>query len=242
MAAPRRPLVQARGLVHVYETGELQATALRGVDLDMTDGERLAVMGRSGSGKTTLLNILAGLEIPTGGHAVVAGHDLTRLTRRERQAYRRTVVGYVWQQPEAGLLPGLSALQNVLVPMLGGAPARSEEADLAVQLLEAFRLGPRAEQPPSALAPGEQQRLALAVALANRPRLLLADELTAAMGWGAAQELLGDLRSTLDQLGTAAVIVTHDERVQRYVDRVLVLRDGVMQVPPPAARARSAVR
>jgi ABC-type lipoprotein export system ATPase subunit len=220
-------LVEARGLSHLYGTPESGVAALRQVDLELRPGERVALMGRSGSGKTTLLGILAGLETPTLGRVVVAGHDLTRLSRRERDAFRRRVVGYVWQEAETGLLPALSVLQNVMLPMLAAAGSPHERLDFSLQLLEALRLSPRANDRPSELPPAQIQRLALAVALANRPLLLLADELTAGLDWPTGGELMSDLMTLLDSTATAAIVVSHDQRVQRHVERVVVLRDGV---------------
>ena len=226
-------LVRVSGLTHTYGGGVL---ALRQVDLDLAPGERVAVMGRSGSGKTTLLNVLAGLETPTGGRVVVAGRDLVQATRREREAHRRGVAGTVWQQPEDGLLPGLTALENVLVPMIGSPRPRRERLDLAIRLLGAMRMEERLHRAAARLTPVETQRLAVAVALANAPRLLLADELTASLDWPAADELLGDLVTLLKEIETAAVVVTHDPRVARYADRVVLITNGIA-VPVPAQRA-----
>jgi ABC-type lipoprotein export system ATPase subunit len=229
-------LVRVSGLTHAYGAGDDRVLALRHVDLELAAGERVAVMGRSGSGKTTLLNVLAGLETPSGGRVVIAGRDLARATRREREAHRRSVAGYVWQRPEDGLLPGLTALENVLVPMLGGGRPPQERVERAVRLLGAMRLGDRLHDPPAGLTPLETQRLAVAVALANSPRLLLADELTASLDWTAAAELLGDLVAALAEIEAAAAVVTHDPRVARYVDRVLLISDGIaLPVPAPAA-------
>lgn len=241
MPARETPLLRISGLAHTYGSSGGPVVALRRVDLELWPGERVAVMGRSGSGKTTLLNVLAGLERPSGGEVLVAGRDLARLDRREREAYRRTVAGYVWQQPEDGLLPSLTALQNVLLPALGGPGRRPADGAFANRLVEAMRLGERLHERPARLTPSETQRLALAVALANQPRLLLADELTARLDWIAARELLGDLTTLLAQLGTAAVVVTHDPRVARYVDRVVLIRDGVA-MPAPAETAVGAGR
>jgi putative ABC transport system ATP-binding protein len=226
---PIETLAAVRGLAHTYSVGDDGAIALRGVDLDLAPGERLAIMGRSGSGKTTLLNILAGLETPTTGRALIDGHDLQRMGRREREQYRRRVVGYVWQRPEVGLLPGLNVLQNVLVPQLGAGSSRREQLGQAVELLEGMRLGKHLDERLDQLSPADTQRLALAVALANRPRLLLADELTARLDWNAARELLGDMEPLLARAGTAAIVVTHEARLERYVDRVVLIRDGVAQ-------------
>ena len=220
-------IAELRGVSHAYNNDSDPVIALRRVDLDVLAGERLAVMGRSGSGKTTLLNILAGLEMPTEGRVAVAGHDLSAMRRRDREAYRRRVVGYVWQQPEAGLLPGLTLVQNVVVPMLAEQASQLERIDAAVDLLDALRLGDWLYHTADRLPPVETQRLAVAIALANHPRLLLADELTARLDWPSARELLGDLGALLGRLGTAAILVTHDPRVARYVDRTILIRDGV---------------
>jgi ABC-type lipoprotein export system ATPase subunit len=226
-------LVSVSGLSHAYGVNGNHSVALRRVDLQVAAGERVAIMGRSGSGKTTLLNILAGLEVPSAGRVVIDGRDLATVGRRDREAYRRSVVGYVWQQPEDGLLPGLTALENVLVPVLGGRASGPEQVEGALRLLDAMRLRDRLHDRPAVLSPLEMQRLAVAVALANRPQLLLADELTARLDWPVARELLGDLAALLDRLGAAAIIVTHDPRVARYVDRALMIRDGVAVAAPP---------
>ena len=225
-------LAEVKGLAHTYGPAEQATVALRSVDLELSAGEQLAVMGRSGSGKTTLLNILAGLEIPVTGRVMVAGYDLARLRSRDREDYRRRVIGYVWQQPEAGLLRGLTVLQNVLLPMLGEGGTRRERLDAALALLDSMRMGDRLQQRLPQLAPVETQRLAIAVALANPPQLLLADELTARLEWAAARELLGDLEALLGRIGAAAILVTHDPRVGRYVDRAVLIRDGVATSAP----------
>jgi ABC-type lipoprotein export system ATPase subunit len=233
-ARSRQPaaLVAASAVTHTYGGPGDAVFALRGVDLALAPGERVAVLGRSGSGKTTLLNLLAGLEVPSGGRLVVAGQDLGRMARGQRGAYRRRVAGHVWQQPEDGLLPALTALENVLVPTLGRRRAGRDQVADAVRLLGEMRLGDRLHDRPGQLSPLQVERLALAVALANRPQLLLADELTARLDWPAANELLADLTSVLGRLGTAAVLVTHDPRLARHVHRVLTIRDGVMVSDP----------
>jgi ABC-type lipoprotein export system ATPase subunit len=231
-------LVRVRGLTHSYGRDGDRVLALRHVDLALARGERIAVMGRSGSGKTTLLNVLAGLETASGGLVEIAGRDLGRATRREREAHRRSVAGYVWQRPEDGLLPGLTALENVVVPMLGGGRRRRERLARAVRLLGAMRLDGRMHELPARLSPEETQRLAVAVALANAPLLLLADELTASLDWPAAADLMSDLVAALAEIEAAAVVVTHDPRVARYVDRVVLISDGVAMPVPPQRSAR----
>jgi ABC-type lipoprotein export system ATPase subunit len=207
-AQPAERLVEVRDLGHVYSTGDEIVVALRGIELELNAGERLAVTGRSGSGKTTLLRILAALETPTRGDVVVAGQDVVAMTRRQRQEYRRRTVGYVWQEPETGL--------------------REEQVGTALGILGIMKLDSRLDDRPPQLTAAETQRLALAVALANGPRLLLADELTAGLEWPAAHELIADLYAALSRGGTAAIIVTHDARLQAHVDRWIRLRDGAI--------------
>jgi ABC-type lipoprotein export system ATPase subunit len=221
-------LVRARRLVRTYPASSGPVPALRGIDLDLAEGARLAVMGRSGSGKSTLLDVLAGLEPPDGGEVHVAGHDLGHLSRKERDRYRRQVVGYVWQQFELGILPGLTAFQNVLAPQLAGARKRSERRRTAVTLLEAMGLGRRLDARPADLTSVEARRLAVAIALANRPRLLLLDEITAGLDRRAARELLDDLGVLVGRTRTTVVLVTHDARLCDHVDRLLVLHDGAV--------------
>jgi ABC-type lipoprotein export system ATPase subunit len=219
-----QPLVECEGLVHIYKTAELEVVALQGLDLRVEAGEMVAIAGRSGSGKTTLMNLLAGVEPPSAGAARVAGHDLARMDDRERDRYRREVVGYLLQHSLANLALDLTVIQNVQVPMIAGGPRR--RGARARKLLEKLGLGGQARLRPAQLTGAESQRLALAVALANEPRLLLADEPTAELDGANAQELLNDLTSLLRDLGTAAIMVTHDQQLERHVDRVIQIRDG----------------
>ncbi|HWF58493.1 MAG TPA: ABC transporter ATP-binding protein [Candidatus Dormibacteraeota bacterium] len=217
-------LVECEGLVHIYTAADLEVVALQGLDLEVDAGEMVAIAGRSGSGKTTLMNILAGLERPSAGTVRVAGHDLSRLSPGEQERYRRDVVGYVLQHAMANLAPYLSALENVEAAAVAGS-ARSR-AHQAKDLLDRLGLGERLQARPPQLAGHENQRLALATALANGPRLLLADEPTAELDTAAAAQLLGDLSGVMHEQGTAAVIVTHDPQLETYVDRVVMIRDG----------------
>jgi ABC-type lipoprotein export system ATPase subunit len=219
-----QPLVECEGLVHIYKTADLEVVALQGLDLRVEAGEMVAIAGRSGSGKTTLMNLLAGVEPPSAGAARVAGHDLARMDDRERDRYRREVVGYLLQHSLANLALDLTVIQNVHVPMIAGGPRRRGQR--ARTLLERLGLGAQARLRPAQLTGAEAQRLALAVALANEPRLLLADEPTAELDGANARELLVDLTSLLRDLGTAAVMVTHDQQLERHVDRVIQIRDG----------------
>ncbi len=218
------PIVECEGLVHIYKAANLEVVALQGLDLEVGPGEMVAIAGRSGSGKTTLMNILAGLETPSAGVVSVDGHDLTRLGASAQERYRREVVGYVLQHAHGNLVPYLTTLENVQAATVTGTPGPRSTA--ARDLLDRLGLGNRLSQRPAALAGHENQRLALATALANRPRLLLADEPTAELDTAAAAQLLADLTSLLREEGIAAVIVTHDPQLEAYVDRVVMIRDG----------------
>jgi ABC-type lipoprotein export system ATPase subunit len=219
-------LVDVEGLVHIYRTEDLEVVALQGLDLQVSEAEMIAIVGRSGSGKTTLMNVLAGVEVPSAGRVQVAGHDLGRMTAPEREAYRCRTVGYVWQRAQVNLWPELDAMENLQLPMLAERVPAAEREDRAGRLLRALGLERRRGRRPGQLSGAEQQRLALAVALANEPRLLLADEPTAELDGAGAQELLADLSAVVRDAGTAVVMVTHDHQVERYVDRVIQIRDG----------------
>lgn len=217
-------MVACEGLVHIYKTTTVEVVALQGLDLTVENGELVAVVGRSGSGKTTLLNILAGIESPTAGTATVAGHDLTKMAEPERDGYRRQVVGYTLQHAQANLATDLDALENVLLPMTDGRDG--DRLERAASLLEAMGISHLAHEFPGQLSGGEAQRLAMAIAMANRPRLLLADEPTAELDRMTGRNLLRDLRALLRSRGSSAVIVTHDAEVERHADRVIQIRDG----------------
>ena len=222
-AADGRQIV-CEGLVRIYKVADLEVVALQGLDLVVRDGEMIAIVGASGSGKSTLLNILGGLDTPSAGRAVVAGHDLSQLGRRERTRYRRRVVGMIWQQTARNLLPYLTARENVELPMtLDGRPQRSQRASL---LLELVGLGERLDHRPERLSGGEQQRVAIAVSLANEPAVLFADEPTGELDTTTSHEIFGLLRRVNEELGTTIVIVTHDPLVSEQVQRTVAIRDG----------------
>jgi ABC-type lipoprotein export system ATPase subunit len=219
-------LVETHNLVKIYKAADLEVVALQGLDLNVPRGEMLALVGPSGAGKSTLLNILGGLDVPSAGSCTVAGVDLTRLTARERLQYRRRIVGHVWQQTSRNLLSDLSLLDNVIMPMvLAGYPARRRRAH-ARELLGFVGLSDRADHRPDRLSGGEQQRGALAVALANEPPLLLADEPTGELDSVTAGEVLALLRRLNRDLGLTTVVVTHDPAVAQAMDRSVAIRDG----------------
>ncbi|HET9981310.1 MAG TPA: ATP-binding cassette domain-containing protein [Ktedonobacterales bacterium] len=219
-------LVESANLVKIYKSADLEVVALQGLDLHVPRGEMLALVGPSGAGKSTLLNILGGLDEPSAGRCSVAGVDLTHLTGHERLAYRRRIVGHVWQQTSRNLFSDLSLLDNVMVPMvLSGYPARQRKAR-ARRLLELVGLGDRVSHRPERLSGGEQQRGALAVALANEPPLLLADEPTGELDSVTATAVLRLLRQLNAELGLTTVLVTHDPMVAAAMDRSVAIRDG----------------
>jgi ABC-type lipoprotein export system ATPase subunit len=216
--------IVCEGLVRIYKVADLEVVALQGLDLVVGVGEMIAIVGASGSGKSTLLNILGGLDAPSAGRAVVAGHDLGQMGRRERTRYRRRVVGMIWQQTARNLLPYLTAQENVELPMtLDGRHGRSERA---TRLLELVGLGERREHRPDRLSGGEQQRVAIAVALANEPEVLFADEPTGELDTTTSSEVFGLLRRVNEEVGTTIVIVTHDALVSEQVQRTVAIRDG----------------
>ena len=216
-------LVDCEGLVYIYKARTLEVVALQGLDLHVERGEMVAIAGRSGSGKTTLMNILAGVDTPSAGKAFVAGHDLTRMSEGERDLYRHQTVGYLLQRSQANLVPELSALENVELAALTGP---SVGGGRSLKLLDRLGLGRQLHVRPAALTGGDRIRLALAVALANGPRLLLADEPTAELDTTTANAVLGDLAQLLEDLDTTAIFVTHDPELERFAGRVIQIRDG----------------
>ncbi|MBI4328736.1 MAG: ATP-binding cassette domain-containing protein, partial [Chloroflexi bacterium] len=188
--------------------------------------EIVAIVGASGSGKTTLLNILAGYDAPSAGYVWVGGRDLLRISGGGVEEYRRKEVGFVWQQTGRNLLPYLTSQENVELPMLLAGMLPRERSQRAKELLELVGLGPRRAHRPEQLSGGEQQRVAVAIAMANNPPLLLADEPTGELDSQTASEIFALFRSVRETYGTTVVIVTHDPDVLRVVDRVVVIRDG----------------
>jgi len=233
------PLVSVRRLTHVYRTPKAELVALNDLNLQLAQGERIAVVGPSGSGKTTLLNIIAALDTPSRGAVHVAGRDLATLTDGERDDYRQRQVGFAYQRVELGVWCHLTVFENVLLPMSGVVRGDRSQRERAAQLLEAVGLGRRLTRLPEHLGYGERRRLALAVSLANHPRLLLADEVTAGLDDDAADQLLGDLMDLLRRLGTSAIIVAHGRHLPRHVDRIVPLPYPRPVTPSSRARRRA---
>ncbi|GLY78908.1 ABC transporter ATP-binding protein [Actinoallomurus iriomotensis] len=213
-------------LVRIYQTEGVEVIALQGLDLLVGEGEMVALVGASGSGKSTLLNILAGLDVPTAGVARVAGADLLDMSGRDRLRFRRELVGFVWQQTARNLLPYLTAAENVEMPMRFAGVGRRERRARAAELLDLMGVGDRAAARPAEMSGGEQQRTAIAVAVANRPKVVLADEPTGELDTATGAQVFGALRRANRELGVTTVIVTHDPDVAGSVDRTVGIRDG----------------
>ena len=230
-AAPADAPVHAvlcENLVKIYKVADLEVVALQGLDLIVEAGELIAIVGASGSGKSTLQNILGAVDTPTAGRVEVAGLDLTSLTERERTVFRRRVVGFLWQQTSRNLLPYLTAAENIELPMTLDGVGRERRHERASELLELVGLGHRAGHRPDALSGGEQQRVAVAIALANDPTVLLADEPTGELDSESANQLFETLRAVNRELGATVVVLTHDPRVSEQTQRVVEIRDGRM--------------
>ena len=220
------PAVLCEGLVRIYRTADVEVQALQGLDLRLEPGELVAMVGASGSGKSTLLGILSGLDAPTAGRAQVAGVDLTEMRGRARVRYQRETVGFVWQQTSRNLLPYLTAAENVELPLLIARTGRAERARRAAELLDLLAVGDHAGHRPQELSGGEQQRVALAVALANSPQVLLADEPTGELDEATSHEVFDAIRGVNRELGVTVLVVTHDPLVSEQVDRTVAIRDG----------------
>jgi ABC-type lipoprotein export system ATPase subunit len=218
--------VACENLVKIYKVENLEVVALQGLDLEVNQGEMVALVGASGSGKSTLLNILGALDQPSAGRCVVAGNDLTRLNEGQSARYRGFVVGHVWQQSGRNLLPELTAAENVALPQMLGGVGVIKRYRKARELLDLVGLGDMTGKRPGQLSGGEQQRVAIAVALANRPALLLADEPTGELDSVTADGIFTLLRDLNRQLDLTTIIVTHDATLAAVVNRTIAIRDG----------------
>ncbi len=217
-------LVVCDNLVRIFQAGSVEVQALQGLDLLVDEGEMVALVGASGSGKSTLLSVLSAMDAPTAGRVRVGRWDLMSMTAADRVAYRQQMVGFVWQQTSRNLLPYLTARQNVMVPMsYTGRRHRTARAD---ELLDLVGVGQVADRRPQEMSGGEQQRVAIATALANEPQLLLADEPTGELDTTTSQEVFDALRTANREAGTTIVVVTHDPAVSGQVERTIAIRDG----------------
>lgn len=217
-------LVVCDNLVRIYQSGSVEVQALQGLDLLVHEGEMVAVVGASGSGKSTLLGVLSGTDAPTAGRVRVGRWDLMAMPARDRVAYRRQMVGFVWQQTSRNLLPYLTARQNVALPIT--TVPRRQRRRRADELLDLVGVAHVADRRPQEMSGGEQQRVAIATALANGPRLLLADEPTGELDTTTTQEVFETLRTANREAGATVVVVTHDPAVSSLVERTVAIRDG----------------
>ncbi len=219
-------LVVCDRLMRIYAAEGIEVQALQGLDLLINEGELTAMVGASGSGKSTLMNILAGLDGPTAGTVKVAGHDLATMSGAERLRYRRNVVGFIWQQTSRNLMPYLTATQNVTLPMRFSGVSRRERAARAAELLGTLGVAHCADRRPDQMSGGEQQRTAIATALANNPHLLLADEPTGELDRATAMDVFAALQTANSELGATVLVVTHDPAVSSQVRRTIAIADG----------------
>lgn len=219
--------VSCEGLVHIYRLEGNDVVALRGVDLDVDAGSRLALLGPSGSGKSTVLGLLAGLLRPSAGRLRIGDHDVGRMTERQLLGLRAREVGVVLQNPGRNLLPYSTPLGNVaFAQRMSARGRRKARLPVPMELLDRLDLAPVGRQPVLSLSGGEQQRLALAVGLAHRPGLLLADEPTSQLDLGSRRQVVELLRHANEDVGTTVVVVTHDPDVGEGMGRTVTIRDG----------------
>ncbi len=224
LAPPENVMVQCENLVKIYKTTDVEVMALQGLDLTVERGELMGIVGASGSGKSTLLNMLGALDKPSAGSLYVDGKDLLKFDEEDLIKYKRETVGFVWQNNARNLIPYLTAIQNVEMPLLlSGHKNRHERA---TELLEMVGLGARKNSLLGQLSGGEQQRVAIAIALSNNPSLLLADEPTGAVDTKTAAMVLDVFRNLNRQMGVTIIIVTHDTNLSKSIDRVVAIRDG----------------
>lgn len=224
LAPPENVMIRCDNLVKIYKTADVEVMALQGLDLTVERGELMGIVGASGSGKSTLLNMLGGLDTPSAGSLFIDGKDMLKLGEKEKIEYKRKTVGFVWQKNARNLIPYLTAVENVEMPMLlsGYANRRAR----ALELLEMVGLSDRKNSLLGELSGGEQQRAAIAIALSNYPKLLLADEPTGAVDTKTANNVLDVFKRLNKETGVTVVIVTHDTNLSKSIDRVVAIRDG----------------
>lgn len=217
-------IIQADNLVKIYKTKDIEVVALQGLDLTVEQGEMMAIIGSSGSGKSTFLNMLGGLDRPSAGKLYVDGKNLFSMTEKELVLYKRSTVGFVWQNNGRNLLPYLTAYENIMMPMeLNSYKERRERADM---LLDLVGLTAKKNNRMQEMSGGEQQRIAIAIALANAPKVLLADEPTGSVDTRTSNYIFDIFRKLNQELGVTIVIVTHDVSLSKKVQRVAAIRDG----------------
>lgn len=232
------PFIICENLVKIYKVADLETVALQGLDLVVAPGELMAIVGPSGSGKSSLMNILGGLSRPSAGRVWVDGSDLLKMSDAALNRYRRSKVGFVWQQGSRNLVPYLNALENVMLPMTLAGQSQFRTRKRAEELLELVGLAERKHHYLAQMSGGEQQRVAIAVALANNPKLLLADEPTGEVDSATALTIFEAFRRLNREYGVTTLIVSHDPGIARHVDRVVAIRDGKLATETVRQSAR----
>ncbi len=217
-------IISCENLVKIYKTDDIEVVALQGLDLEVRRGELMAIVGNSGSGKSTLLNMLGGLDKPSAGSLYIDGRNLLKFTEKDYIDYKRNVVGFVWQNNARNLIPYLTAQQNVEMPMLlkGVGERRQRARELLTKVGLEHRMTSRLDQ----MSGGEQQRVAIAIALANKPKILLADEPTGSVDTKTSRQILDIFKELNKTENLTIVIVTHDVKLAKHIDRVVAIRDG----------------
>ncbi len=228
MSQHEGPYILCDSLVKIYKMAELEVVALQGLNLTVGEGELMGIVGVSGSGKSTLMSILGGLDRPTAGQVRVGAFDLLKLSDRGLNRYRREQVGFVWQQSARNLVPYLNAQDNVMLPMTLAGMAGRLKRERSQYLLEMVGLQDRMKHHLRELSGGEQQRVAIAVALANSPVLLLADEPTGEVDSATAQRIYDTIALLNEEFNLTTMIVSHDPDIARHVNRVVSIRDGML--------------
>ena len=218
--------IECLDLVRIFSAEGVEVQALQGLNLEVDRGELTAIIGASGSGKSTLLSILSGLDAPTAGSATVAGHDLQTMSTRERTMYRRETVGFVFQQTARNLLPYFTAAENVALALAVAHQPRRTRAARVTELLGLLEITGVQDRIPAQMSGGQQQRVAIAVALANEPEVLFADEPTGELDEASSALVLEAMRDVNERLGVTILIVTHDQSVSGHVRRTVQIRDG----------------
>lgn len=219
-----KDMILCENLVKIYKTKEIEVVALQGLDLEVEKGELMAIIGNSGSGKSTLLNMLGGLDRPSAGKLLVDGIDLLKLSDSQLVKYKRETVGFVWQNNARNLVPYLTAVENVELPMLLTNTINKRQR--AIDILDMVGLSHRRNNKLNQLSGGEQQRVAISIAIANNPKMLLADEPTGAVDTKTSNMILDIFGELNRNLGLTVIIVTHDRQLSKKVDRVVAIRDG----------------
>ncbi|NMB42148.1 MAG: ABC transporter ATP-binding protein [Firmicutes bacterium] len=219
-----KPIIKSENIIKKYRMGSQVVPVLKGIDLNIYPGETLCILGTSGSGKTTFLNLAAGLERPTKGRIIIEGYNLNKISEKNMAAFRRKYIGFVFQL--YNLLPALTALENAVLPLIfEGVPSREREKK-GRELLKQMGLGNRLRHKPGELSGGQRQRVSIARALINNPRIIFADEPTGNLDSKTTVEILKLLTDTVRENGQTMLLVTHDDKVAGYADRIVHMVDG----------------